>query len=64
VSLQEAIEGCERILNDEFFDYPEKSLYMIGTVNEARKKEEKQEGEKDKEIRSGEKEKEGKDKNS
>ncbi len=37
VRLQDAIEGCERILNDEFSDYPERSLYMIGTINEAKK---------------------------
>lgn len=36
VSLHEALNGCERILNDEFFDYPEKSLYMIGAADEAR----------------------------
>ena len=37
VNLEETLEGCERILNDEFADYPEKALYMIGGVNEARK---------------------------
>jgi F-type H+-transporting ATPase subunit beta len=37
VSLDEALDGCERILNDEFFDYPEKSLYMIGKIDEAEK---------------------------
>jgi F-type H+-transporting ATPase subunit beta len=37
VRLQDAIKGCERILNDEFSDYPERSLYMIGTINEAKK---------------------------
>jgi len=35
VPLEAALEGCERILNDEFADYPESSLYMIGTVDEA-----------------------------
>jgi F-type H+-transporting ATPase subunit beta len=35
VPLAEAIDGCERILNDEFADYPEKALYMIGSINEA-----------------------------
>ncbi|MEJ2032047.1 MAG: F0F1 ATP synthase subunit beta [Deltaproteobacteria bacterium] len=30
VPLEAAIDGCERILNDEFADFPEKSLYMIG----------------------------------
>lgn len=35
VSLQDALDGCERILNDEFKDYPESDLYMIGTIDEA-----------------------------
>ncbi len=35
VSLQEALSGCERILNDEFSDYPERALYMIGNIDEA-----------------------------
>ena len=37
VSLAEALEGCERILNDEFHDYPENALYMIGGIDEVRK---------------------------
>jgi F-type H+-transporting ATPase subunit beta len=37
VSLQDALDGCERILNDEFKDYPESALYMIGAIGEARK---------------------------
>jgi len=37
VSLEDALNGCERILNDEFKDYPEKSLYMIGAAGEAEK---------------------------
>jgi F-type H+-transporting ATPase subunit beta len=36
VSLKDALDGCERILNDEFKDYPESALYMIGTVDEAK----------------------------
>jgi len=28
--LEDALEGCERILRDEFKDYPESALYMIG----------------------------------
>jgi F-type H+-transporting ATPase subunit beta len=28
--------GCERILNDEFAEYPERALYMIGTIDEAK----------------------------
>jgi len=37
VSLEDALDGCERILNDEFAKYPEQSLYMIGAIDEARK---------------------------
>jgi F-type H+-transporting ATPase subunit beta len=37
VQLDDALDGCERILNDEFADYPEKSLYMIGNIEEAEK---------------------------
>ena len=36
VSCEDALEGCERILNDEFKDYPESALYMIGAISEAR----------------------------
>ena len=35
VSLDDALDGCERILNDEFKDHPESALYMIGAVDEA-----------------------------
>ena len=35
VSLKDALDGCERILNDEFADYPEGALYMIGAIDEA-----------------------------
>lgn len=38
VSLEDALDGCERILRDEFKDYPESALYMIGTVGEAKEK--------------------------
>ena len=36
VNLAESLEGCERILNDEFADYPESALYMIGSAKEAK----------------------------
>jgi F-type H+-transporting ATPase subunit beta len=36
VRLEEALDGCARILNDEFSEYPEKALYMIGKVEEAK----------------------------
>ncbi|KKG80172.1 ATP F0F1 synthase subunit beta [Methanosarcina mazei] len=35
VSLKDALEGCERILHDEFKDFSESDLYMIGTIEEA-----------------------------
>jgi F-type H+-transporting ATPase subunit beta len=35
VRLEDALDGCERILKDEFEDFPESALYMIGTVDEA-----------------------------
>lgn len=38
VSLEAALDGCQRILQDEFHDYPESTLYMIGTVDEANTK--------------------------
>jgi len=33
--LDDTLDGCERILNDEFADYPESALYMIGKIDEA-----------------------------
>lgn len=38
VELDEALEGCERILNDEFANYPEGALYMIGSIDQAKEK--------------------------
>lgn len=35
VALEDALDGCDRILNDEYADYSEQALYMIGTVDEA-----------------------------
>jgi len=35
VSLRDSLDGCERILHDEFKDYPESALYMIGAIGEA-----------------------------
>jgi len=37
VSLKDSLDGCERILHDEFKDYPESALYMIGAISEAKK---------------------------
>jgi F-type H+-transporting ATPase subunit beta len=38
VSLKDALDGCERILKDEFEDYPESAFYMIGTIDEVKEK--------------------------
>jgi F-type H+/Na+-transporting ATPase subunit beta len=37
VSLKDSLDGCERILHDEYKDYPESALYMIGAIGEAKK---------------------------
>ncbi len=34
-SLEEGLQGCERILDDEFYDDPESAFYMIGSIDEA-----------------------------
>ena len=34
VTVEDALDGCERILADEFNDYPESAFYMIGTIDE------------------------------
>jgi F-type H+-transporting ATPase subunit beta len=38
VSLDDALDGCERILADEFENHPESALYMIGAIDEAHEK--------------------------
>jgi F-type H+-transporting ATPase subunit beta len=38
VSLEDALDGCERILNDEFKNTPEGAFYMIGPIAEAQAK--------------------------
>ena len=37
VDIEDTIEGCRRILDDEFSDYPEEAVYMIGGIDEAKK---------------------------
>lgn len=34
VDIGDTIDGCERILNDEFSNLPESALYMIGNIEE------------------------------
>ncbi|MEQ8703784.1 MAG: F0F1 ATP synthase subunit beta [Phaeodactylibacter sp.] len=38
VRLEDALEGCERILSDEFKEVPESAFYMIGNIKEALEK--------------------------
>lgn len=38
VSSDDTLIGCERILDDEFHDWPENAFYMIGRIDEANKK--------------------------
>ncbi len=38
VSLAETLEGTERILKDDFYDYPEQALYMIGAIDDVKLK--------------------------
>lgn len=40
IHLDETLSGCERILNDEFKDYPESALFMIGTIEEVKRDQE------------------------
>ena len=41
VSLKDALDGCERILADEFKDLPENAFYMTGNIDEALKNKDK-----------------------
>lgn len=38
VRLEDSLDGCERILDDEFANVPEQALYMIGAISEVRRK--------------------------
>jgi F-type H+-transporting ATPase subunit beta len=44
VGLDDALSGCERILSDEFKDFPESAFYMIGSIDEAKNKTNKNAG--------------------
>jgi F-type H+-transporting ATPase subunit beta len=37
VSLEDTLDGCERILQDEFEGYPEQTFYMIGAIDEVKR---------------------------
>jgi F-type H+-transporting ATPase subunit beta len=37
VGLADTLEGCERILDDAFADWPERALYMIGPISGAKR---------------------------
>jgi F-type H+-transporting ATPase subunit beta len=36
VSLAETLDGCERILQDEFKDLPESAFYMVGSIDDVK----------------------------
>jgi F-type H+/Na+-transporting ATPase subunit beta len=38
VALDDALDGCEQILDDKLADLPERAVYMIGTIDEARQR--------------------------
>ncbi len=38
VSLSDSLDGCEKILNNEFAEFPESAFYMIGSINEVTRK--------------------------
>ncbi len=46
VDIEDTIDGCQRILADEFQDFMESDLYMIGKVDEAYEKRKEREGKK------------------
>lgn len=48
VPLEDALDGCERILNDDFSDLSEKAFYMIGGIEEAKDKARKEDEKKEK----------------
>jgi F-type H+-transporting ATPase subunit beta len=45
VSLDETIDGCERILNGEFADMPESAFYMVGAIDDIEARRDAQEAE-------------------
>lgn len=44
VELEDALDGCERILNDEYMEHAESDMYMIGRIGEADAKRLEREG--------------------
>lgn len=38
VRLEQTLDGCQRILDDEFADYGEQALFMLGSIDEAEKR--------------------------
>ena len=44
VDLSDTLDGCEAILGGETDDWEESSLYMVGTLEDGRRKEQAQAG--------------------
>ena len=55
VDLEDALDGSERILNDEFADRSESDLYMLGKISDIKSKADKGEKEEKEAKNSGEK---------
>lgn len=52
VSLKDALDGCERILADEFKDLPESAFYMVGNIDEAIEKGKNKKGKDNEDVKS------------
>lgn len=47
VGLDDTLNGCERILSDEFKDFSERAFFMIGTIDELKKTENERQNKED-----------------
>jgi F-type H+/Na+-transporting ATPase subunit beta len=64
VDLEDAIDGCERIINDEFADLSESDLYMLGKISEVKSKSVKKEEQQEQQEQQKQEDKQEEDSNS
>jgi F-type H+/Na+-transporting ATPase subunit beta len=64
VDLEDAIDGCERIINDEFADLSESDLYMLGKISEVKSKSGKKEEQEEQQGQQKQEDKQEEDSNS
>jgi F-type H+/Na+-transporting ATPase subunit beta len=64
VDLEDAIDGCERIINDEFADLSESDLYMLGKISEVKSKSGKKEEQQEQQEQQKQEDKQEEDSNS